>query len=279
MWGELEASGRLARVVAISDDSHQLHVEYRNGTTARISNDEEPFTFSAGDLLLIDQDTSAIEIAPASLWPDDHWIGVLCLEVADGFVAEISGRYRFLPSPKESCQVGNTVEGSGVDRILRVLDVGPIRVPEPKGADEAAIASFLVEEGDDGPDYSDFGGLHDVVERAKELIELPLRYHDALKKIGARPIKGVLFTGPPGTGKTMLASIIATRAKAKFYLIRGPRFLASGMARARASCGASSIMRAGRIARSSSSTRSTASPRSVGSPMRHRAGSSLSSYL
>jgi transitional endoplasmic reticulum ATPase len=222
MWGELDASGLLARVVAVSGDDHQLHVEYRNGTTARISNDEESFAWSVGDLLLFDPESGAIEIAPSTLWPEDHWIGVVCLEVTDGLVVEIGGRYRFLAAAGKGYKVGNTVEGAGADRLLRVLDEGPIRVPEPKGVDAAAIAGFLVPEEEEGPDYSDFGGLHEVVERAKELIELPLRYHDALAKIGARPIKGVLFTGPPGTGKTMLARIIANRAGAKFYEIRGP---------------------------------------------------------
>ena len=41
--------------------------------------------------------------------------------------------------------------------------------------------------------------------------------------IGARPIKGVLFPGAPGTGKTMLARIIASRSTAEFYEISGPQ--------------------------------------------------------
>ena len=55
--------------------------------------------------------------------------------------------------------------------------------------------------------FDDFGGLDDVKARARELIETPLQYHEALTAIGARPVKGVFFTGPPGTGKTMLARI------------------------------------------------------------------------
>ena len=58
--------------------------------------------------------------------------------------------------------------------------------------------------------------------RARELIEVPLRNHEALSAIGARPIKGVLFTGEPGTGKTMLARIIAAQSGAAFYEISGP---------------------------------------------------------
>ena len=56
----------------------------------------------------------------------------------------------------------------------------------------------------------------------KSSSSLPLEKHDALARIGARPIKGVLFTGDPGTGKTLLARIIASRADAFFYEISGP---------------------------------------------------------
>ena len=61
-----------------------------------------------------------------------------------------------------------------------------------------------------------------VVARARELIEVPLQCHKELSEIGARPIKGVLFTGEPGTGKTLLARIIAAQSDAAFYEISGP---------------------------------------------------------
>ena len=75
---------------------------------------------------------------------------------------------------------------------------------------------------DNQPTFDDFGGFSSVVRRAHELIKLPLERHAELAKIGARAIKGVLFTGPPGTGKTMLARIIAAQADAAFYEISGP---------------------------------------------------------
>ncbi|MDQ1229672.1 26S protease regulatory subunit [Sphingomonas sp. SORGH_AS_0879] len=73
-----------------------------------------------------------------------------------------------------------------------------------------------------GLSFDDFGGYDHVVSRAKDLINTQLNRHDELKRIGARPVKGVLFTGLPGTGKTHLARIIANQANADFYSISGP---------------------------------------------------------
>ena len=70
--------------------------------------------------------------------------------------------------------------------------------------------------------FEDFGGLKQVVGRARELIELTLLKGDDLAEIGVKSIKGVLFTGAPGTGKTLLARIIAAQSGATFFEISGP---------------------------------------------------------
>jgi transitional endoplasmic reticulum ATPase len=46
-----------------------------------------------------------------------------------------------------------------------------------------------------------------------------------LVKIGARPVRGVLLTGPAGTGKTLFARIMAAKSGAEFYLINGPEVM------------------------------------------------------
>ena len=70
--------------------------------------------------------------------------------------------------------------------------------------------------------FEDFGGYPAIVKRARELIETQLRKREKLREIGAKPVKGVLFTGLPGTSKTHLTQIIAKECEANFYHIDGP---------------------------------------------------------
>lgn len=118
--------------------------------------------------------------------------------------------------------MGNTVEIRG-DEIVRVLAEEPLKYLGLNDGLEVPADSFLVKPDALNETFDDFGGLPDVVARASELIEIPLRHREQLSRIGARPIKGVLFTGLPGTGKTMLARIVAGASDASFYEVSGPR--------------------------------------------------------
>ncbi|MBL7160514.1 MAG: CDC48 family AAA ATPase [Candidatus Aenigmarchaeota archaeon] len=73
--------------------------------------------------------------------------------------------------------------------------------------------------------WSDVGGLEEVKQRLKEVVEWPLKKPEAFKRMGIRPAKGILLYGPPGTGKTMLAKAVAKESEANFISIRGPEVL------------------------------------------------------
>ncbi len=70
--------------------------------------------------------------------------------------------------------------------------------------------------------WSDIGGLEDVKRELKEAVELPLKNPEVFKRIGIRPVKGILLIGLPGTGKTLLAKAVANESEANFISIKGP---------------------------------------------------------
>jgi transitional endoplasmic reticulum ATPase len=73
--------------------------------------------------------------------------------------------------------------------------------------------------------WDDVGGLEGVKAELKETIQYPVEHADKFEKFGMSPSKGVLFYGPPGCGKTLLAKAIANECGANFISIKGPELL------------------------------------------------------
>ncbi|KAK3514861.1 hypothetical protein QTP70_033796 [Hemibagrus guttatus] len=73
--------------------------------------------------------------------------------------------------------------------------------------------------------WEDIGGLDDVKRELQELVQYPVEHPDKFLKFGMTPSKGVLFYGPPGCGKTLLAKAIANECQANFISIKGPELL------------------------------------------------------
>src|SRR5512136_788965 len=73
--------------------------------------------------------------------------------------------------------------------------------------------------------YEDIGGLHEEMQRIREMVELPLRHPEIFQRLGIEPPKGVLLHGPPGCGKTLLARAVANESEANFFSINGPEIM------------------------------------------------------
>jgi transitional endoplasmic reticulum ATPase len=73
--------------------------------------------------------------------------------------------------------------------------------------------------------WEDVGGLEDVKRELHETVQYPVEHADKYIKFGMSPSKGVLFYGPPGCGKTLLAKAIANECGANFISIKGPELL------------------------------------------------------
>ena len=53
--------------------------------------------------------------------------------------------------------------------------------------------------------WSDIGGLENVKKELQELVQYPVEHPEKFLQFGMQPSRGVLFYGPPGCGKTLLA--------------------------------------------------------------------------
>ena len=73
--------------------------------------------------------------------------------------------------------------------------------------------------------YEDIGGLSEEIARVHEMVAIPLLRPELFARLGVPAPRGVLFTGPPGSGKTLLARGVAAKTSAAFFQINGPEIV------------------------------------------------------
>ena len=73
--------------------------------------------------------------------------------------------------------------------------------------------------------WDDIGGLDDAKRSLKEMVEMPLKEPHIFREVGINAPKGVLLTGPSGTGKTLLAKAVVTECEANFISVKGPELV------------------------------------------------------
>src|SRR3990167_365727 len=72
--------------------------------------------------------------------------------------------------------------------------------------------------------FKDVAGCKEAKEELKEIVDF-LKNPKKFLDIGARIPKGVILTGAPGTGKTMLARAVAGEANVPFFHLSGSEFV------------------------------------------------------
>ncbi|SMC71124.1 transitional endoplasmic reticulum ATPase [Desulfocicer vacuolatum DSM 3385] len=73
--------------------------------------------------------------------------------------------------------------------------------------------------------WDDIGGNRTIKKRLVEAVEWPLKYPEIFQKAGTRPPKGILVSGKPGCGKTLLAKAIANESHVNFISVKGPELI------------------------------------------------------
>lgn len=120
----------------------------------------------------------------------------------------------FAPIPGETKLLVVSTNPGG---IVQVTEATRLEIrPEAVSVEEKAIPTVT---------YEDIGGLHEAIQKIREMVELPLRHPELFTRLGIEPPKGVLLYGPPGTGKTLLARAVANESGANFFSINGPEIM------------------------------------------------------
>jgi transitional endoplasmic reticulum ATPase len=93
-----------------------------------------------------------------------------------------------------------------------------LRVVEPSAMREVLVEIPKVK-------WEDIGGLEEVKQQLREMVEWPLKNPEAFKRLGIQPPKGILLYGPPGCGKTLIAKAVANESGVNFISVKGPEVL------------------------------------------------------
>lgn len=101
-----------------------------------------------------------------------------------------------------------------------------VQTATPRGAGRVGPDTRVtLDAGANPPGYAGIAGLSAQIGAVHEMIELPLTRPEIFAHLGIDPPRGVLFTGPPGSGKTLLARAVAERTRATFFHIAGPEIV------------------------------------------------------
>jgi len=155
---------------------------------------------ASSPMLIIDSNYGLIpENLKISCTLDGKFYGFAFQREFDGYSIELKCNYQNI---KEAC------------RLLESFDI-----PTRKNSNKETVSPLLtpLEVGD--YHWGMVGGLREVKEELRHLVEYPIKNPSLYKYLSLRPPKGVLMYGPPGTGKTTIAKILASETASIFYAI------------------------------------------------------------
>lgn len=73
--------------------------------------------------------------------------------------------------------------------------------------------------------WADVGGLEAIKNEVRDVLETPVKFAPLYSRLPTRLPTGLLFYGPPGCGKTLLAGAVATECGLNFISVKGSEVL------------------------------------------------------
>ena len=159
-----------------------------------------------------------------------------------------------VPSFADNSQLSNLLQSEGVTIDAKSPDTGPSfleslifgfgptivlillfvfiarRAASAAGGGAGGLMSFgrsrarRVEGGDQQVTFQDVAGIDEAKEELTEIVDF-LRNPDKYLRLGGRIPRGVLLSGSPGTGKTLLARAVAGEAGVPFFQMSASEFV------------------------------------------------------
>ncbi|MBE0569462.1 MAG: AAA family ATPase [Deltaproteobacteria bacterium] len=139
-------------------------------------------------------------------------ISALCTE------AGMAALRRLLPSVKFEVDAKPTIEGQGKIKVTAEDFMDAFKSVEPTSTRE-----FMSER--PNTFYKDVGGLHAIKKNLLSMLRLPLRSASLFAHSRLTPPRGVIFTGPSGTGKTLMAKAVAGELGMTLFTVDPPTLL------------------------------------------------------
>lgn len=220
--------GSILRVRRVDDEEGQVWFDRRDGASGWFRRSLVD-KVEAGQILYVPDEPDGDN--PVKSLSEEDWltrggdVATVSLISEDGSTAvlELNGRHQtFAQRETKPFVKGQTIAVDVGGRPGPVLSSKPIDRFD-RTEDDLDPESFVVDPGD--VVLADFGGSGALVERALELAHVALDPEQRLQRIGVNPVKGILFSGPSGTGKTHLARVLSKELDTRFYLVDGPEII------------------------------------------------------
>ena len=139
-------------------------------------------------------------------------IQALCTE------AGMAALRRLMPSVKFEVDAKPTLERAGKVKVTADDFMTAYKEVEPTSTRE-----FMSER--PNTFFKDIGGLHEIKKNLLSMMRLPLRGQSLFANSRLTPPRGVIFSGPSGTGKTMMAKAIAGEMGMTLFTVDPPTLL------------------------------------------------------